>query len=229
MEQRPIWQYFQQQAAGSFDNSALRLDHLCRLLTPGSTVLNIGIGGAILERLASARGVRVVTVDPDPPSLLRCGEHADGVAAYIQALPFRDACFDAVVASEVLEHFTDEVLHAGLREVARVLRPGGRLIGTVPADEALDDGLAVCPCCGHRFHRWGHVQSFSGPRLREVLSAGFAVKRLDNYAFMAKPRATPWIRLFGAVRNALVQGGLLTRERKWVFVAVPRPGGPARA
>ena len=137
------------------------------------------------------------------------------------ALPFGDAGFDAVVASEVLEHLTDEVLRPGLGEVARVLRPGGRFIGTVPAEELLDESLTVCPSCGHQFHRWGHVQSFSAARLKEVLSARFAVKRLANYAFMAKPRSTPWTRALGAVRNVLVQSGVLTRERKWVFVAVP--------
>lgn len=221
MDQRQIWQFFQRQAPASFDNSTLRLDYLCRLLRPGSSVLNVGVGGAILERLACARGVRVVTIDPDAPSLVRCASYAIGVAGYIQALPFRDAAFDAVVASEVLEHLTDEVLQPGLGEVARVLRPGGRFIGTVPAEESLGEGLTVCPSCGHHFHRWGHVQSFSAKRLAQILSARFTVQTLANYAFMAKPRSTPFIRAFGAVRNLLVQAGILTRERKWVFVAVP--------
>jgi SAM-dependent methyltransferase len=228
MEQSHIWQYFQRRAPSSFDNSALRLDYLCRLLRPGSSLLNIGIGGAILERMAHERGVRVVTVDPDAPSLVRCAGYSSGVAGNLQGLPFRDGAFDAVIASEVLEHLSDEVLRAGLGEVARVLRPGGRFIGTVPAEEALVDGLTVCPSCGHHFHRWGHVQSFSAGRLRELLSRRFTVKKLANYAFMAKPRSTLWIRAFGAFRNVLVQAGLLTRERKWVFVAVPaaRGAGP---
>lgn len=226
MEQRHIWQYFQRQAPTAFDYSTLRLDYLCRLLQPGSTVLNVGVGGAILERLANARGVRVVTADPDAPSLIRCATDSDGVAARIEALPFRDAAFDAVVASEVLEHLADDVLYPGLGEVARVLRPGGRFIGTVPAEEALEESLTVCPSCGHRFHRWGHVQSFSAQRVGEVLSPHFVVKRLVNYAFMAKGHSTLWVRALGAVRNMLVQAGVLTRERKWVFVAVP---GAARA
>jgi SAM-dependent methyltransferase len=220
MEQRHIWQHFQRHAPESFDGSTLRLDYLCRLLPDGGTVLNVGIGGAIFERLAAARGVRLVTIDPDSFSLRRCAGYSSGVAGRIEALPFREHAFDAVVASEVLEHLPDEVLHPGLGEVARVLRPGGRFIGTVPAEESLEQGLTVCPGCGHRFHRWGHVQSFSAKRLAEVLSTCFAVTRLANYAFMAKPRSTPWIRALGAVRNVLVQAGILTRERTWVFVAV---------
>lgn len=228
MEQSQIWQYFQRQAPASFDHSAPRLDYLCRLLSAGSTVLNVGVGGAILERMADERGVRVVTIDPDPLSLARCAGYSSGVAGHLQALPFRNGAFDAVVASEVLEHLTDEVLHAGLGEVARVLRPGGRFIGTVPAEESLEEGVTVCPSCGHQFHRWGHVQSFSRTRLAHLLSSHFALNKLWNYAFMAKPRSTPWTRAFGAFRNALVQAGVFMRERKWVFIGVAGKGRAAR-
>jgi 2-polyprenyl-6-hydroxyphenyl methylase / 3-demethylubiquinone-9 3-methyltransferase len=43
-----------------------------------------------------------------------------------EALPYADACFDAVVCVDVLEHVTD--LHRVLSETARVLRPGGMFL-----------------------------------------------------------------------------------------------------
>ena len=46
------------------------------------------------------------------------------------ALPFRDACADAVLCTEVMEHVADP--DAMLAEIHRVLRPGGRLLLTVP-------------------------------------------------------------------------------------------------
>ena len=48
-----------------------------------------------------------------------------------QTLPYPDSSFDVVVFSEVIEHLTASPLHA-LREMARVLRPGGRLIVSTP-------------------------------------------------------------------------------------------------
>ena len=46
------------------------------------------------------------------------------------ALPFADGTFDRVIASEVLEHIPDDA--AAMRELARVLRPGGAMAVTVP-------------------------------------------------------------------------------------------------
>lgn len=57
------------------------------------------------------------------------------VAVDIQALPFREAAFDCVKATEILEHVPDAA--RALRECCRVLRPGGRLIATAPFLERL--------------------------------------------------------------------------------------------
>ena len=59
---------------------------------------------------------------------------ADHPATAVQgdalALPFPDGTFDRVIASEVLEHIPDDT--AAMRELARVLRPGGTMAVTVP-------------------------------------------------------------------------------------------------
>jgi SAM-dependent methyltransferase len=58
------------------------------------------------------------------------GANGIGVRGTAYALPFADGTFDAVVASEVLEHLPDDRL--AMSELVRVLKPGGRLAVTVP-------------------------------------------------------------------------------------------------
>lgn len=62
------------------------------------------------------------------------GEHGGGLwttlVADITGLPFSDNYFDMVICSEVLEHIPDQ--HTAIKEVTRVLRPGGDLVVSVP-------------------------------------------------------------------------------------------------
>lgn len=88
----------------------------------------------------------------------------DGVA-----LPFRDGSMDCVIASEVIEHIADDV--AALREIHRLLRPGGTLLLTVPAFMAL-----------WRSHDrlYGHHRRYTRAGLLEaVRAAGFETERCE--------------------------------------------------
>lgn len=59
----------------------------------------------------------------------------------VTALSYRDAVMDAVVCQDVLEHVPD--YRAALRELVRVLKPGGRLVLTVPFYDASPDSVQV--------------------------------------------------------------------------------------
>ena len=87
-----------------------------------------GCGGRAARHLPPAAGARWVVADMS---------RANGpdVGADIQALPFRAGAFDAVKATEVLEHVPD--VARALAECRRVLRPGGHLVITVPFLERL--------------------------------------------------------------------------------------------
>jgi len=96
-------------------------------------VLDLGSGvGGFLEGLGRLGG-RVDAVDDDTDSLRRCAERGfrSGVLADGYRLPFRDESYDLVCLFDVLEHLDDDA--AALREVRRVLRPGGRVFLSVPA------------------------------------------------------------------------------------------------
>lgn len=106
-------------------------------LTAGERLLDVGCGTGTLLTEVQRRvpGVVAVGVDPDPTilriaarRLARRGCRADLQVARAEALPFPDASFDAAVSTLVLHHLPTPAKRAALREIHRVLRPGGRFL-----------------------------------------------------------------------------------------------------
>jgi SAM-dependent methyltransferase len=98
----------------------------------GHQILDLGCGtGTMLAHLRAFGDVQGLEADERAVALChRRGE--DGVRLLeSEALPLEDASLDLVTALDVLEHIEDD--RAALREIARVLRPGGSLLATVPA------------------------------------------------------------------------------------------------
>jgi SAM-dependent methyltransferase len=107
-----------------------------RYAQTGDRVLDLGCGTGELTRALAAAGLRVAGCDISRQMLLRAPRDRGGCAGWIRLepgwrrLPFASAAFDMVVAASVLEYVAEPV--AVLRECARVLRPGGVVIYTVP-------------------------------------------------------------------------------------------------
>jgi SAM-dependent methyltransferase len=226
MDQSRIWDYFQNEGADSFRGARPRLLYLAGLIAKGADVLDIGVGDGTFERIAAARGLRVHVIDPDAKAIDRArtelglGDRAKiGIGS---ALPWPDGSFDAVVMSEVLEHFDEATLRGTLAEANRVLRLGGRLLGTVPADETLDEQRVVCPDCGRRFHRWGHEQSFSPQRLQSLLREALDGAEVSRRWFVAWNQLNWKGRLQAAARKSLAVAGIWGSGHNLVFRARKR-------
>jgi SAM-dependent methyltransferase len=211
MEQLPnqekIWDHFQNEGVDSFSGSEGRLEFLAQRLLPGTRVLNIGIGNGALETMALAKGVDIWSLDPSERAVerlrQRLGLGEKFQCGYSQEMPFPENDFDVVVMSEVLEHLEDKVLYATLDEVCRVLRPGGKFIGTVPARENLADLHIICPQCGIQFHRWGHVRSFSVETLSKILARRFVLAQITEWFFIEWHSVGWWRRVQGLVKKFL--------------------------
>ena len=165
---------------------------------PGERVLEVGCGiGADARELARrvAPGGEVVAVDVSEAMLRAAAERHDGSAvtyqrASVTDLPFEDASFDVVRIERVLQHVEDVDL--ACREMARVLRPGGRVLaydtdwGSFAVDPASD---LVDRCLAHMGGRF--VQRRAGLELRRRLTtAGLTVTDVSAYAFVYDDLAT---------------------------------------
>jgi SAM-dependent methyltransferase len=99
--------------------------------------LEVGCGtGWFAARVQRELGAETVAIDQSERMVqLARAEGVDARVGDIQALPFEDASFDCAAANWMLYHVPD--LDQGLAEIARVLRPGGRLVAITNSDDHL--------------------------------------------------------------------------------------------
>ncbi len=114
--------------------------HLARRYPPGARWLDLGCAYGYLVAEARAGGFRALGVDVSAYALARARRlpTVDGCVArgVLERLPFADGSVDVVSAFDVLEHVVDP--DAALREICRLLRPGGALIGATPDPQLFD-------------------------------------------------------------------------------------------
>jgi ubiquinone/menaquinone biosynthesis C-methylase UbiE len=158
-------------------------------------VLDLGCGTGALSLAIKRRHpqVRVVGVDPDPKALARAREKAARAGheltfdeAFGGELPYAEGSFDRVLSSLMLHHLTRDEKLGALREVRRVLAPGGAfyVLDLGPPRNALERGLTRL---FHRGERLGDNVAGRIPALAR--EAGF----LDAHEIARLPT------LFGSV------------------------------
>ena len=162
-------------------------------LRPGMTVLDLGCGEGRHAFEALRRGAKVVAVDWGVPevettkrwlgAIAEAGEAPAGagyevVRGDLTALPVPDASVDRVMASEVLEHIPDDA--AAFTEIARVLKPGGRVAVTVPRYGP----ERICWTLSDAYHanEGGHIRIYTAGALRTRLAAAGLVPGGSHHA-----------------------------------------------
>ena len=156
-------------------------------ISSADRVLDLGCGFGRHAVEAARRGGNVIAVDRSAEELqqvnaLFAAMRAQGeipvstitraVRADLLALPFPDDYFDVIMASEVLEHIPDD--ERAMAEIARVVRPGGRVAVTVPRWWP----ERICWALSSEYHdvEGGHVRIYRGDELAHRLTrAGLAV------------------------------------------------------
>jgi demethylmenaquinone methyltransferase/2-methoxy-6-polyprenyl-1,4-benzoquinol methylase len=145
---------------------------------PRATVLDVATGtGAVARELLAQKHCTVVGLDQSPEMLAEARRRLPADVRLIESraeeLPFPDAAFDALTFTYLLRYVDDP--GATLRELARVVRPGGTIAGL---EFALPRGVwrplwdayvnIVLPLAGRALSRgWAEVGSFLGPSIRD--------------------------------------------------------------
>lgn len=140
-----------------------------------------------LAPFLSQRARTVVGMDVSPGVLRAAGARHPWLAqtaADVRRLPFADGSFDGIVSNSTLDHFTNvDELYASLRELARVVRPGGRLI--VMLDNPLNPLVGIRNALPFKFlNRIGLVPYFVGATIgarelrRQIEAAGLTVDEI---------------------------------------------------
>jgi SAM-dependent methyltransferase len=185
-------------------------------------VLEVGPGpGEVSERILRELGCDVVALDVSERMVELCRERGvDARVGDVQELPYEDGSFDLVVAAWVLFHVPD--LDRGLAEIARVLRPGGRLVAVTNSEHHLAEARE------HAGISMAGRLSFSRENGEEALRRHFArVRRedvdgtvtfADREAIQAYVRAlVTWKHLADGVPD--LAGPIEATTRNTIFVA----------
>jgi SAM-dependent methyltransferase len=154
--------------------------------------LEVGCGpGDFAARVQQELGADVVALDISPRMVeLTRARRVDARLGDVQELPFEDASFDCAVAAWMLYHVPD--LDRGLAELARVLRPGGRLVA---ATNSIDN-------------------------MHELWDLVGRDRRTEDIRFFAEDGEEPLRRHFASVERRDVVGEMsFTREQVRDYVA----------
>jgi SAM-dependent methyltransferase len=187
-----------------------RIDIVFQDLLPsslrGKLVLDAGAGTGYFSQMAADRGARVISVDVGTPLLAQVAKRTAALLAAgdVQALPFRKASFDVVISSEVIEHTLDPA--QAVRELARVLKPGGILALTCP-NRLWQPVVRVASRL--RLRPYQGYENFPSFRKLDtyVLSSGLILKR--HFGFH------PWPFQFSPFRKLSRQVDLRFGHRLW--------------
>lgn len=159
-----------------FQRSVLAYHHAAELVE--GDILEIGTGMGYGVEIIAPKATRYISIDKELPAQIN---QLDNVEYYYMEVPpieFENCSFDAVVSFQVIEHIEEDI--DCVREVARVLRPGGKFVVSTPNAPM---SLTRNP--------W-HVREYNADELRNLLECNFS--KVEAYGVVGNEKVMEYYR-----------------------------------
>ena len=170
-------------------------------IAPGERVLDVGCGPGTLALAAKERAGpdgEVCGIDAGAEMIQVARKKAEKAGSdvrfqigLIEEIPFPDAHFDVVFSTFMLHHLPDDLKRRGFHEIARVLKPGGRLLAV---DFSPDASFGIFSLLT-RFITHGLPKSYIADLVAMMRNAGFSAEVVragkEPYAFIRAVSTVP--------------------------------------
>ncbi|MBR2859762.1 MAG: class I SAM-dependent methyltransferase [Alistipes sp.] len=141
-------------------------------------ILEIGTGMGYGVEVIAPKATRYISIDKELPAQINQLENVEYYDMEVPPIDFENCSFDAVVSFQVIEHIDDDI--ACVREVARVLRPGGKFVVSTPNAPM---SLTRNP--------W-HVREYNADELRNLLECHFS--KVEAYGVIGNEKIMEYYR-----------------------------------
>ena len=141
-------------------------------------ILEIGTGMGYGVEIIAPKATRYITIDKQLPELPTQFENVEYYDMEVPPIGFENCSFDAVVSFQVIEHIEEDI--ACVREVSRVLRPGGKFVVSTPNAPM---SLTRNP--------W-HVREYNADELRNLLECHFS--KVEAYGVIGNEKIMEYYR-----------------------------------
>ncbi len=149
-------------------------------LHPPARILDAGCGsGRMLQELVAYGEVAGIELDEDAAALAASRGIGEVKVGQVEDLPWPGESFDLITSLDVVEHTPDDV--RALAELRRVAKPGGWLVLTVPAYQAL---WSLHDVANHHYRRYNRATL-----ARPAREAGWVVERMSYFNSLPLPPA----------------------------------------
>ena len=159
-----------------FQRSALAYHRAAELVE--GDILEIGTGMGYGVEIIAPKATRYISIDKELPAQINQLENVEYYDMEVPPIGFENCSFDAVVSFQVIEHIDDDI--ACVREVARVLRPGGKFVVSTPNAPM---SLTRNP--------W-HVREYNADELRNLLECHFS--KVEAYGVIGNEKIMEYYR-----------------------------------